>query len=171
MKTIRIIMGCIALLLLCTTCDNKLDIVPKGKTTLESVSDLELLLNQEWELNSSPVTDLGLICNESLGFMLSIPNELSQNNTLNHAYLTYDEQADRAKLTNQDTRYEALYKYINYMNILLDKMPDATDDESRKAPLMAEARIFRAYFHWLLVNIYAQQYDAATAAEKGVSLT
>lgn len=47
MKTIRIIMGCIALLLLCTTCDNKLDIVPKGKTTLENVTDLELLLNQE----------------------------------------------------------------------------------------------------------------------------
>ena len=167
MKTIRIIMGCIALLLLCTTCDNKLDIVPKGKTTLENVTDLELLLNQEWELSTHPVSDLGIICNESLGQMLSIPDELSQSNTLNHAYLTYDEQADRAKLTNQDARYEAIYKYINYMNILLEKLPDATGDESRKAPLMAEARIFRAYFHWLLVNIYAQQYDAATAAEKG----
>lgn len=54
-------MGCIALLLLCTTCDNKLDIVPKGKTTLENVTDLELLLNQEWELSTHPVSDLGII--------------------------------------------------------------------------------------------------------------
>lgn len=142
MKTIRTIMGCIALLLLCTTCDNKLDIIPKGKTTLEKVSDLELLLNQEWSLSTHPVADLAIICNESLGQMLSVPNELSQSNTLNRAYLTYDEQADRAQLSNQDARYEAIYKYINYMNVLIDKMPDATGDESRKAPLIAEARIF-----------------------------
>ena len=33
-------------LMLCTACDDKLDIVPLGKTTLDTVDDLETLLNQ-----------------------------------------------------------------------------------------------------------------------------
>ena len=36
----------LAAALCCTACDDKLDIVPLGKTTLSSLSDLETLLNQ-----------------------------------------------------------------------------------------------------------------------------
>ncbi len=157
-----------ALLMWCTTaCDDKLDIVPKGKTTLENVTDLELLLNQEYSLVQHAVQDLGLICNESLGLMMSIPSTMSQTNTLDYAYLTYNTDIDRATLATEDTRYEEAYKYINYMNVILEKMPDATGDESSKAGLMAEAHVMRAYIHWLLVNIYAKQYDEATANEEG----
>lgn len=35
------IYGFIAMLLLFVSCDDKLDIVPKGKTTLDNISDLE----------------------------------------------------------------------------------------------------------------------------------
>ncbi len=166
-RNILITCGAVLLLWCATACDDKLDIVPKGKTTLENVTALELLLNQEYSLVQTAASDLGLICNESLGLMMSIPSTLSQPNTLDYAYLTYNDDIDRAALATEGSRYVEAYKYINYMNVILEKMPGATGDESRKAELMAEARIMRAYLHWLLVNIHAKQYDEATASEEG----
>ena len=43
----------LSVLLLLTSCDSKLDIVPKGKTTLSTVSDLETLLEQRFMLSST----------------------------------------------------------------------------------------------------------------------
>lgn len=150
-----------------TACDDKLDIVPKGQTTLSSVTDLEYLLNQEYGLGYAPSSDLGMICNESLGMGINIPDVLTQRNTLNYAYLTYNESVDRVSLTLSDDRYSQCYKYINYMNVILEKLPDAEGDEAKKVQLEAEARVMRAYLHWLLVNIHAKQYDAATAETDG----
>lgn len=157
-----------SLLLLFSACDDQLDIIPKGKTTLNNVADLELLFNQEYALQMPAADDLGLVCNESLGgMMVSLSEMLSVKNTLNYAYLTYDEKVDRATLVRNDVRYEAGYRYINYMNVIIEKMGVVSGDESRKPALIAEARVMRAYLHWLFVNIYAAQYDKATATEKG----
>ena len=166
-KTIKkfIYITCIALAF--TACDDKLEITPKGQTTLETVDDLALLLNQEYDLMIMPFSDLGLICDESLGGSESVSEMLSQTKTLNYAYLTYDEKVDRATLSQQDARYEALYKYINYMNVILDKADDASGDNRTRATIKAQAQVLRAYFHYLLVNIYAAQYDPATASKKG----
>lgn len=165
-KTIKkfIYITCIALAF--TACDDKLEITPKGQTTLETVDDLALLLNQEYDLMIMPFSDLGLICDESLGGSESVSEMLSQTKTLNYAYLTYDEKVDRATLSQQDARYEALYKYINYMNVILDKADDASGDNRTRATIKAQAQVLRAYFHYLLVNIYAAQYDPATASKK-----
>lgn len=147
------------------SCDDELDIIPKGKSTLETVSDLEALLNQEWHL--SDVTDLLVICNEALGYMISVPGTMEQKNSLEYAYLTFDESIDREALSTSDARYNTIYRFINYMNVLISKMPDADGDSKLKSQYIAEARMMRAYFHWLLVNIYAKQYDEATAANEG----
>lgn len=156
---------CIVTLLV--ACDDQLDITPKGQTTLSNVTDLECLLNQEYGLGIHASKDLGLICNESLGYGTNLSEVMSMPNSLDYAYLTYDESVDRITLSQSDERYTQCYKYINYMNVILEKMPDAEGDATRKPQLMAEARIMRAYFHWLLVNIYAKQYDEATAATDG----
>jgi len=150
-----------------TACDDQLDIIPKGQTTLNNVTDLEYLLNQDYKFTTPACSDLGFICNESLGWSINIPETFSLNNTLDYAYLAFDENVDRATLTQSDARYEAAYKYINYMNVILDKLPDATGDDSMKPQIEAEAKIMRAYLHWLLVNIHAKQYDASTAADDG----
>ena len=166
-KIIKNIIYVAAIAMTLSACDSKLDIVPKGQSTLESVEDLELLLNQEYDLSTMPYSDLGMICNESLGACTSIPEMLSQHNTLDYTYLTYNEKVDRATLAQQDARYEALYKYINNSNVILDKADAAEGDNNKRITIKAQAQILRAYFHYLLVNIYASQYDEATAAEKG----
>lgn len=166
-KIMTMVVGCWLLISTLASCDDELDIVPKGKTTLENVSDLEALLNQEYMISPGPASDLGIICNETYGQFLSVADALSQPNTLDYVHISYDESVDRAALSTSDSRYQAIYKYINYMNVVISKMDDASGDATYKAQYVAEARIIRAYFHWLAACIYAKQYDEATAAQEG----
>lgn len=150
-----------------SSCDNSLDLVPKGQTTLEKTADLELLLNQEYKIDPFPYDDISQICGESVASFMSIPEVMSSTNTLKYAYLSYDESVDRVTLTQSDERYSSIYKYINYFNTILAKIDDSYGLEERKSSIKAEAKVLRAYFHWLLVVIHARQYDAATASELG----
>lgn len=154
------------LLSLFTACESKLDIVPKGQAVLTTVEELESLLNQRYGF-STPMGDLALICNEACAYMSTVSTAYSQPNTLEHAYLFWDESIDRAALSTSDGTYNAIYQYVNYMNVILDKIDDAEGDAHEKEVVTAEAHIMRAYLHWLGVNIYAKQYDEATAATEG----
>lgn len=154
------------LLSLFTACESKLDIVPKGQAVLTTVEELESLLNQRYGF-STPMGDLALICNEACAYMSTVSTAYSQPNTLEHAYLFWDESIDRATLSTSDATYNSIYQYVNYMNVILDKIDDAEGDAYEKEVVIAEAHIMRAYLHWLGVNIYAKQYDEATAATEG----
>ena len=156
----------VSLLLVLTSCEDKLDITPKGQTVLNTLEDLTNLLNQEYNLGT-PIEDLCVICNEAYSFTENVNLILSQPNTLACAYLSYNEETDRAGLTTEDSRYAAIYQYINYMNVIIDKIDDVEGEAYLKEQVEAEAHIMRAYLHWLAVNIYAKQYDEATAAEEG----
>lgn len=153
--------------LISVACDSQLDIVPKGQTTLDRTSDLELLLNRVYELGEFPYNDLSHICGEGVGMGESVPAMLSSINTLSYAYLAYDESVDRVTLAQEDAKYSAIYRHINSVNTLLTKIDNATGLEERKPSLKAEARILRAYFHWLAAVMYAAQYDDASASELG----
>ena len=130
-------LGIIALTATCSLagCDSQLDIIPKGQSTLGTVTDLEMLFNQSYDLGV-PYNDIGIICNESLGQGENVPLKLSQKSTLSYALLAYDESVDRANLTLTDDRYGNAYKYINYMNTIIEKMPEAAGDESKKEALI-----------------------------------
>lgn len=164
----KIILTAVAALgLVASSCDDQLDIVPKGKTTLDNLADLELLLNQEYVCGNSPLADIGMVCNDGFPAFSSIPNLLASANSLNYAYASFNENVDRAVLTESDTRYNDMYKYIYYSNVVIDKADDATGDDQTRTRIVAEAKLKRAYFHYILVNIYARQYDEATATETG----
>ena len=106
------------LLSLFTACESKLDIVPKGQAVLTTVEELESLLNQRYGF-STPVGDLALICNEACAYMSTVSTAYSQPNTLEHAYLFWDESIDRATLSTSDATYNSIYQYVNYMNVIL----------------------------------------------------
>lgn len=168
MKNIKIVSALAALVMTMTACDDKLDIVPKGKTTLTKIADVELLLNQEFGTTESPASDLGMICNDAFPAWDDANSIMASPYSLNYANFKYDESVDRVALTVSDSRYTDLYKHINYMNVVIEKAAEAPDgDAYTKARIIAEAKVLRAYFHYLLVGVYAAQYDAATAAELG----
>lgn len=157
------------ILTILTACEDKLDIVPKGQATLSTLDELEYLLNQEYQF-TTPFEDLAYICNEAClyyGASTHISSVYSTPNTLAYAYLFYDESVDRATLATTDSRYNTIYRYINYMNVILDKIDEVEGDAARKEAIAAEAHIMRAYMHWLAVNIHARQYDESTADTEG----
>lgn len=147
------------------SCDT--DVVPEGKSTLDKTSDLELLLNTK-TINKKPAEDLCVIVDEDYGQDFSpVVTQIENHNSLVSANLIYNDTIDRAKMTSSDKRYSSLYNYIHYMNVILEKIDNASGSEESKPALRAEAKITRAYYHFLAANIYAKQYDASTADKEG----
>lgn len=157
----------VAVAMAVSSCDDKLDITPKGMTTLDNVADLELLLNQEYGFGSGPLNDIGMVCNDGFPAWYDMAELVASPTTLEYAYVKYDESIDRATIAESDSRYNGLYKQIYYCNVITEKAPEATGSDAVRNVIIAEAKIKRAYFHYLLVNIYAKQYDEATAAQLG----
>ncbi len=148
-----------------SSCD--IEMVPKGQTTLESAQEIEYLLNS-LEINVDPGSDLCVIVNESYGQEFTTVKQLIANtNTLTSVYLSYNEGPDRANLTRDDKRYSSIYKAINTLNVALGKIDDSSGEEAVKTRVKAEAHVKRAYLHFIAANIYAKQYDEATASKNG----
>lgn len=167
MKKIFLTFASAAMLL--TSCDDKLDIKPYGSSTLSTVDELETLLNgSPYIWNGSDYFDLEVICNNNYRPWNGVADYIGNDNSLRYAYFAYDESIDRADLTDTDDRYTDLYQKINYMNTVISKVPGADGGTSeKKAQIVAEARVRRAWYHFLLVGMYARQYDDATADELG----
>lgn len=156
----------LGLLTVMSSCDDKLDIVPRGMSTLYTVEDLAAILNQQWRIyDDNQYYDI--IAGQTFPKWKSMGDVYNVKNSFNYAYVFGDESVDRIGLTESDQRYTNLYKYIQYLNIVISKMPDAEGDESLKAGYIAQARVLRAYLHFLAVNFYAAQYDDDTAASTG----
>lgn len=167
MKKIFLTLASLALLM--SSCDDKLDIKPYGDSTLSTVDELETLLNgAPYIWNGSDYFDLDVICNNSYRPWNGVGDYINNDNSLRYAYFTYDESIDRADLTDTDNRYTDLYEKINYMNTVISKVPGASGGTvEKKEQIVAEARVRRAWYHFLLVGLYAQQYDDAKAETLG----
>ncbi len=150
-----------------TAC-NDLELVPEGQSTLQATADLELLLNDK-EIMAKPFRTVGIIVNESYGddYTSTVPERIAKPNTLTGCYLSYDETTDRAALASDDDVYTDIYEAVNYMNVIISMIDDATGNESSKPAIKAEATITRAYYLQLAAGIYAAQYDALTAGSLG----
>lgn len=149
-----------------SSCDDKLDITPRGVSTLDTVDDLGALLNNEWriydwDLNHELVTG-------NIFAQWSTPEEIyNVKNTVEYALIYGDESIDRAALCEDDARYKEIYENLKYCNIVISKMPGIDGDQYKKNRFIAQAHILRAWFHFLAVNLFAAQYDPATAESTG----
>ncbi|TGY78877.1 RagB/SusD family nutrient uptake outer membrane protein [Lepagella muris] len=159
------ILSLTASLLMLSSCD--IEMVPKGQTTLETAQEIEYLLN-EIHVSTDPGSDISILVNESYGQEFSTVKQLINNtNTLLSSYLCYNENLDRGNLASKDSRYTSIYSAINTLNVALGKIDAATGEQSIKQKVIAEAHLKRAYLHFLAANLYARQYDAATASQNG----
>ncbi|MDN5288116.1 MAG: SusD family protein [Mucilaginibacter sp.] len=175
-----------SLLFLLPACSKFTEITPKGSNILDRVSDLDLLLNFDYSLNTNvrdtslaykttagaafkSNSDAGVLVNDVYPYVTNVTNLIALHSiTLAYALTTYDETVDRKTLAASDVKYEKLYFIINNVcNVVLAKADQASGDRTKAAQLKAEAYILRAYFHYLLVNFYAKAYNPATAATDG----
>lgn len=143
-------------------CENYVDITPTGKKTVDSTETY-------YELVALP--------NRSyypMAFALLSDNAWAkESNIIGKEYISWDginmtfnEAADRKELSDNNL-YENCYEYILRSNIIISQIDNSTGNKELKQLAKAEAKIMRAWDHFILVNTFAKAYDPATAASDG----
>lgn len=139
-------------------CDKYLDVTPKGKTLLTTVTDYDQWLNDPTlDAVSSPSTL------NYLGDNVDVVN--ITNPPVQPAELIYTWKLQFSLDVNVPPLFWGEhYAKINQFNTVLAGIDNATGGtESQKRSLKAEALLGRALEYFYLVNEYGKQYDVATA--------
>ncbi|WP_083464682.1 RagB/SusD family nutrient uptake outer membrane protein [Marinifilum fragile] len=161
----------VALLMLFTSCDDWLDIKPKGKIIPQKVEDYRLLMDQAYSRGES----VGVV--ESYGGDLFLSDDVvitddrfesKYGESTRNAY-TFE---DHIYLEEQeDPDWSTIYNQIYMCNIVIAEVKSATGGEDEKNQLYAEAIVHRAFAYLNLVNLYGKHYNPSTAAtDLGVPL-
>jgi hypothetical protein len=143
-------------------CDDYVDITPTGKKTVDSAATYYELI---------PVPFRGYY---PTAFALLSDNTWSKESTiLGHEdmswdgiNMTFNENASRIALYDNNL-YENCYDYILRMNIVISNIDNSAGPDSTKQLAKAEAKLMRAWDHFVAVNTFAKAYDPATAATDG----
>lgn len=144
------------------SCEEYTDLTPKGALVIETADqfyEMVSLPNRGYPINNFQylVDDQWMKESNVIGVTPNI-------NTIN---FTFDETTDRVSLMSGSSFYNQAYVYINRWNTIISLVDDSKGEGSTKQLAKAEAKIYRAYDHFLLVNHYAKGYDPQTAATDG----
>lgn len=151
-----------------TSCEKYLSIVPKGQKIPTTLTDFEALLRDEYICQVTDITQANNLLND-----VYVSSSNLSYYPLYGANYNWDETADRIKLNNSDeTTYYNAYAAISSCNLIIENAPAATEaTEAQKNEVIAYAKVIRSMCYFVLVNYYADTYDAATAPTKlGVPL-
>ena len=134
------------------SCEDYLDIVPKGKKVPKSLDDYAAFLQNPY------LTVLGADY-----FKRYMVNEFYQDpayirtNPLNEIHFYWREDLDRIGIYESDGSYTGNYRAIFYMNLIINDVPSisvSTDEERKRArSLVAQAKVCRALHYFHLVKI------------------
>ncbi len=147
-----------------SACDDFLDNVPKGQKIPTTVDDFVQLIADEYTNCREDVTQAIILLNDRY----VSPYNLSYYELWNANY-NWNENANRIFLNKSDeTTYYNSYAGISTANLVIENVPKATNgapEERNQA--IAQAKMLRAMKYFTLVNYYAKQYNATTAATDG----
>ncbi len=146
-----------------SSCDNYLNIEPKGKRIPKSLADYEAFLRYEYGMHRMPVTQTTYLLNDQY-----LTNSYASYYPMYKANYNWEEETDRAYWNSSDEgTYYVAYGAINTCNLILEEVPGATDgSDKEKAEVMAYAKVQRAMNYFNLANYYANTYEASSAATK-----
>lgn len=152
-----------SLLILSTAaCEDYTDLTPKGSLVIETAD--QFLETVSLPNRGYPINNFQYLSDDQWMKEGDVIGKTPNINTIN---FTFDETTDRVSLLNTSSFYNQAYTYINRWNTIISLVDDSKGDVSTKQLAKAEAKIYRAYDHFLLVNTYAKGYDPKTAATDG----
>ena len=143
-------------------CENYVDITPTGKKTVDSTDtyyELIALPNRAYHPAAFALLSDNVWSKESN----IIGNEFISWDGIN---MTFNEAANRKELSDNNL-YENCYTYILRSNIVISLVDASLGDKDVKELAKAEAKIMRAWDHFILVNTFAKSYNPETAATDG----
>lgn len=146
------------------SCDNYIDVMPKGMRIPKTLADYEALLRYEYSANYLPsLQDQYLLNDRFVG-----ANNCRNVDDLRTAHYMWKESRDRIELNaSTEDVFDNGYGIIAIANTIIEEVPGATDaTEAQKAEVMAYAYAIRAFVLFHVVNYYADAYtpekDAST---------
>ena len=143
-------------------CENYVDITPTGKKTVDSTDtyyELIALPNRAYHPAAFALLSDNVWSKESN----IIGNEFISWDGIN---MTFNEAANRKELSDNNL-YENCYTYILRSNIVISLVDASLGDKDVKELAKAEAKIMRAWDHFILINTFAKAYNPETAATDG----
>ena len=141
-------------------CENYVDITPTGKKTVDSTYyELIALPNRAYHPAAFALLSDNVWSKESN----IIGNEFISWDGIN---MTFNEAANRKELSDNNL-YENCYTYILRSNIVISLVDASLGDKDVKELAKAEAKIMRAWDHFILINTFAKAYNPETAATDG----
>ncbi len=151
-----------AAMLWLTGCEKFVDITPTGKKMVEETQEY-------YDLVAQP-----LRAYYDSAYALLADNAWSKESTiLGYEYtsfdginMTFNEEADRTQLSDNNL-YANCYNFILRSNIVISLVDSSNGDPELKKLAKAEAKLMRAWDHFIAVNTFAKAYDPATAATDG----
>jgi len=154
--------------LIASSCDDYLNVLPKGKKIPTTLADYEAFIRYEYGNQTTDIEQAVIFLNDryvSSSYLSYYP--------LWKANYNWDETANRIELNNSsESTYYMLYGTISTCNLIVENAPTSTEaTEAAKNEVMAYAKVIRSMCYYVLVNYYAETYQEATAATKlGVPL-
>lgn len=139
-------------------CQKFLDVKPKGKFIPTYIKDYEeLSANPSYSTNSNAV--LERLSDNIFLTDARITTSLNQNTTK-----AYQWMPELYVETETDGGWDPMYNNIYNANIIIEDVQKLSDGtEQQRKEVLGDAFFNRAYAYWNLVNLYAKDYDAATA--------
>ncbi|MFC4479024.1 RagB/SusD family nutrient uptake outer membrane protein [Flavobacterium chungangensis] len=150
------------LILMTASCEDYTDVTPKGSLVIETAAqfhEMVALPNRGYPINNFQYLSDDQWMREA--------NVIGKTPNIDIINFTFDESTDRVAIMAGSSFYNQAYTFINRWNTIISLVDNSKGDENIKQLAKAEAKIYRAYDHFLLVNTYAKGYDPNTASTDG----
>lgn len=149
-------------MLTAASCEDYTDITPKGALVIETADQFHEMVSLP--NRGYPINNFQYLSDDQ---WMREANVIGKTPNIDILNFTFDESVDRVSLMKTSSFYNQAYAYINRWNTIISLVDNSKGDEGTKQLAKAEAKIYRAYDHFLLVNTYAKAYDPQTAANDG----
>lgn len=168
MKTIKLASLAFLLTLSISSCsklDDFLDEAPSSNVSyIETADDCDKILN-------NPILQCGFghtyILDDAVQFddIEDLYGNYYKEGNVGFNEYTFWPSGSLVRPWEDDEIWNSLYFNIYYCNIILNRIDKvSTDNESKRSQVKGEALYNRAYYHFMLLNLYAKQYNKSTAA-------
>lgn len=154
-------------------CSDFLDLKPKGKEIPTTLAQYEGMMNTTLFSNLSNTTqnaDGSVSPGDEPIYTIFMGDELTADAesfaSLDRSSLAaYTWQADIFNQEDRSAEWNAPYQQIYTYNVIINGVNDATEgSDADKLRVRSEARVGRAYLHFLLAQFFSKPYNEATAA-------
>lgn len=146
--------------ILFSSCEDYLNVLPKGKKIPATLADYDAFIKNEMCHINDVAQEINLL-NDS--YMTPNNQAVVSLNSINYNWM---ESQNRIPYNESlENMYGYGYQAIFYWNLIITDVPGIIDaSDAAKQQLIAQAKVLRAMNYYQLTNYYAAQYDPATAA-------